>query len=137
MAKDPRREFAEQFFAGQDFFLRMQQALDRLVLPAEQRHALTDAFAGFMRPGAQLDTMIELTEAFGPPVAQIEAVREQLAEQREETKKMLDELDRVDATLNRLAAAAEQLAAGQAMFLQVARMMTGRTPEPPPSPSKE
>lgn len=128
MANDPGRELVDRFFAGQEAFQRMQQAMARLVLPPEQRHALTDAFAGLMTPGAQLDTMIELTEAFGPPQAQIEAIAEQLVAQRAQLQEMTQNLDRFEATVNRLAAAAEQLAAGQQLFVQLARTVSGQSP---------
>jgi hypothetical protein len=76
-------------------------------------------------PGAQLDAMVDMMEAFGPPLAQIESVRSELMAQREQLEAMTAELDRLETTVDRLATAAEQLAATQDVFVRMARTVTG------------
>jgi len=120
VARDPRREFVERVFAGQDAFQRMQQALAQLVLPPEQRHAINDAFINMMTPGSQFDALIEMTKAFSPPVAQIEGLAKQVGEQRRQLDAMNKELGQIEAAVNRLLAAAEQLVTNQAAFLRLA-----------------
>jgi hypothetical protein len=128
MPTDRRRDLAERLIQGQDAFRRMQQAVARLAMPPEQRAALTDGLTRLMTPGSQFDAIVELLEAFGPPVAQIEAVQKQLVDQRAQLAAMNNELDRIEVAVGRLAAAAETLSANQEMFVKLAGALTGYDP---------
>jgi hypothetical protein len=116
---------ADRLIAGQDAFRRMQQAVGRLAMPPEQRAALTDGLTRLMTPGSQFDAIVEMLEAFGPPVQQIQAVQEQLTEQRGQLTSMLKELDRLEVAVGRLAAASETLASNQELFVKLAGTLTG------------
>jgi hypothetical protein len=96
-----------------------------MAMPPDQRRIMAEGLSRMIMPGRQLEAMIEMMEAFGPPVAQIEGVREKLAEQRAQLVEMNDELDRMESALNRLATAAEQLAAFQEPFVRLAAAVTG------------
>ncbi len=52
-------------------------------------------------------------EAFGPPVAQIEALKRQLGEQRKQIASLQKQLDDIEAIVDRLARASEQIVAFQ------------------------
>ena len=59
-----------------------------------------------------------MMEAFGPPVAQIQAVKRQLAEQKAQVAILQKQLDDIEAIVGRLARASEQSTANASQHLQ-------------------
>jgi ABC-type transporter Mla subunit MlaD len=101
----------------------------RVTLSAEQRQALTAGLRGLSAAGEQLERAQKMMEAFGPPVAQIQAVKRQLAEQRAQVAIMQKQLDDIEAIVERLARASEQIVAFQKPFVRLAGAVMG-TGEP-------
>ncbi len=116
--------------AGRNAWRQIQQAMARVAFSPEQRQALTTGLRGLSAAGEQLKTAQKMMEAFGPPVVQIEAVKRQLSEQRVQVAKLQKQLDDIEAVVERLAHASEQIAAFQQPFVRLASavMGTGRDP---------
>ena len=67
----------------------------------------------------------DLIDAFGPPQAQIETMRAELAETREQLDRLDDRLAKMEAMAERLAIASEQVVAFQEPFLRMAAFLPG------------
>ena len=143
MADQP--DFLDRLQTGRDAMRKLQKSVMRLGIPAEQRQAFLDSMGRFVMPGDQLQAIVDLIDAFGPPLAQIEAAREEIADQREDLDRMQRRLATLEATLERLALASEQLVAMQGPFVKMAEIVTGQsverdgamTDEPTPDPEGE
>jgi hypothetical protein len=120
------RDFIDRLQAGRDVLRRAQENLARYTLTPEQRQALIEGMTRMSVPGDQLRSMVDMMEAFGPPLAQIEALREELASQREQVQAFDDRLAHLEAIAERLAIAGEQLVAYQEPFVRMASMFTGQ-----------
>jgi citrate synthase len=120
------RDFIDRLQAGRDVLRRAQENLARYTLTPEQRQALLEGMTRMSVPGDQLRSMVDMMEAFGPPLAQIEALREELASQREEVQALDARLAHLEAIAERLAIAGEQLVAYQEPFVRMASMLTGQ-----------
>ena len=66
-----------------------------------------------------------MMEAFGPPVAQIQAVKRQLDEQRAQVAVLQKQLEDMSAVVERLALASEQIVAFQEPFVRLAGAVMG------------
>jgi uncharacterized coiled-coil protein SlyX len=131
---DPRRlDPLDGLIAARDAVRRLQELATKVALPAEHRAALTDGLARLVMPGEQLQALIDLAEAFGPPQTQLAEIQRTIADQRAQLETMLADLARVEAGVDRLAAAAEQLAALQRPFLgALHRLGDHPSPDTPP-----
>lgn len=127
MADQP--DFLDRLQTGRDAMRKLQKSVMRLGIPAEQRQAFLDSMGRFVMPGDQLQAIVDLIDAFGPPLAQIEAAREEIADQREDLDRMQRRLATLEATLERLALASEQLVAMQGPFVKMAEIVTGQSVE--------
>ena len=125
MADQP--DFLDRLQTGRDAMRKLQKSVMRLGIPAEQRQAFLDSMGRFVMPGDQLQAIVDLIDAFGPPLAQIEAAREEIADQREDLDRMQRRLATLEATLERLALASEQLVAMQGPFVKMAEIVTGQS----------
>jgi uncharacterized phage infection (PIP) family protein YhgE len=117
MSERGRPDPLDGLVAARDAIRKLQELAGKVVLPPEHRAALTEGLAKLVMPGEQIQALIDLAEAFGPPQTQIEEIRKTIAAQRDQLEKMLEDLQRVEVGVDRLAAAAEQLAAAQRPFL--------------------
>lgn len=102
--------------SARDSVRKMQELAGKLTVPPSQRRALIDGIARMTMPGEQLEAMVELADAFGPPHTQIEHIRDTLDAQREMLESMLEDLERIEASVDRLADASQQIAAMQTPF---------------------
>jgi len=116
----------DAFQAGREALRRMQESFARYAMPPEQRQALADGMTQLLFPTDGVRAMSDFIDAFGPPLAQIEALREELAEQRDAVRKLDDRLAHMEATAERLATAAEQIQGFQEPFVRMASMVTGQ-----------
>ena len=122
-------DFLDRLQSGRDAMRNLQRSVMRLGIPQEQRQAFLDSMGRFIMPGDQLQAIVDLIDAFGPPLAQIEAARAEIADQREDLERMQRRLATLEATLERLALASEQLVAMQGPFVKMAELVTGQTVE--------
>lgn len=120
------KDFLDRIQAGRDAMRRVQQSLARYALTAEQRQAVIDGMTRLSVPGDQVRSIADMMDAFGPPLAQIEAVRAELAEQHEQVRRMDERLTHLEGIVERLAIAGEQLVAFQEPFVRMAAMFTGQ-----------
>lgn len=120
------KDFLDRIQAGRDAMRRVQQSLARYALTAEQRQAVIDGMTRLSVPGDQVRSIADMIDAFGPPLAQIEAVRAELAEQHEQVRRMDERLTHLEGIVERLAIAGEQLVAFQEPFVRMAAMFTGQ-----------
>jgi hypothetical protein len=127
------KDFLDQLQAGRDAVRKMQRSLMRMAMPEEQRKALLEGMSHITMPGDQLQTMVDLMDAFGPPLAQVEALRDELAEQRAQVDAMSERLAHMEAAAERLTSAAEQLVAFQGPFVKMAEVVTGQKATRPDS----
>ena len=95
---------------------KLQELASKLTVPVEQRKAFADSISKMVMPGEQLQAMIDLADAFGPAYNQIVEIRDTIADQRAQLEVMLDDLERIDAKVARLAVATEQISAMQEPF---------------------
>lgn len=116
----------DQFQAGREALRRLQESFARYAMPPEQRQALIDGMSQLMFPADGVRAMSDLIDAFGPPLAQIEALRSELAEQREQLAQLDGRLAHLEATAERLAIAGEQIMAFQEPYLRMAALLTGQ-----------
>jgi hypothetical protein len=114
---------------GRSAWRQIQQAMARVALSSEQRQAFTAGLRGLSAAGDQLQTAQKMMESFGPPVAQIQAVKRQLGEQRAQVAILQKQLDDIEAIVDRLARASEQIVAFQQPFVRLAGAVMG-TGEP-------
>jgi hypothetical protein len=121
------KDFLDRIQAGRDAMRRVQQSLARYALSAEQRQAIVDGMTRLAMPGDQLQSIVDMVDAFGPPLAQVETVRAELAEQRRAVQEFERRLARLEGMIERLATASEQLVAFQEPFVKMAAMFTGQT----------
>lgn len=119
-------DFLDSLAAGRDAIRRLQQSLTRYAPTAEQRQAVVGGFAQLMFPTDGVRALSDLVDAFGPPLAQVEALRAELAEQRELLSQLDDRLEHLESAAERLALAGEQILAFQEPFVQMAGMVTGQ-----------
>lgn len=119
-------DFLDQLQAGRDSLRKFQRSLVRMAVPQEQRDALMEGMSRMLIPGNQLQTLVDLMDAFGPPLAQIEALREELAEQRRTVDELNSRLVLMEASAERLATAAETIVAAQEPFVRLASLATGQ-----------
>jgi hypothetical protein len=112
--------------AGRDAIRRMQESFARYTMPPEQRQALVEGMSQLMFPTDTVRAMSDLIDAFGPPLAQVESLRSEIADQREQLSKLDDRLAVLEATAERLALAGEQIVAYQEPFMRMAGLMTGQ-----------
>ena len=77
-------------------------------------------------PGDQVQSLVDLMDSFGPPLAQIEALRSELAEQRALFEQLGERLAHMESLADRLVIAGEQLVAYQEPFVRMAAMFTGQ-----------
>ena len=112
--------------AGREAIRRMQDSFARYAMPPEQRKALVEGMSQLMFPTDTMRAMSDLIDAFGPPLAQVESLRSEIAEQREQLSKLDDRLAVMEATAERLAVAGEQIVAYQEPFMRMAAMLTGQ-----------
>jgi septal ring factor EnvC (AmiA/AmiB activator) len=132
MSERGRPDPLDGLVAARDAVRKLQELAGKVVLPPEHRAALTEGLAKLVMPGEQIQALIDLAEAFGPPQTQIEEIRKTIATQRDQLEKMLDDLQRVEAGVDRLAAAAEQLAAAQRPFMQALSFLGAADPTAQP-----
>ena len=125
MAEQPPPDFFDAFAAGREALRRMQESFSRYAMPPEQRQALADGMAQLMFPTDRVRAISDLIDAFGPPLAQIETMRAEVAAAREQLDELDDRLARMEAMAERLAIAAEQVQAFQEPFLRMASMIPG------------
>ena len=116
----------DAFQAGREALRRMQESFARYAMPPEQRQALVEGMGQLMFPSENLRALSDLIDAFGPPLAQVESLRSEIAEQREQLSKIDDRLAVMEATAERLAVAGEQIVAYQEPFMRMAAMFTGQ-----------
>ncbi len=128
MSERGRPDPLDGLVAARDAVRKLQELAGKVVLPPEHRAALTEGLAKLVMPGEQIQAMIDLAEAFGPPQTQIEDIRKTITAQRAQLETMLVDLERVEAGVERLAAAAEQLAAAQRPFLSALAFLGDREP---------
>jgi len=110
---------------ARDNIRRLQELAGKMTVPVEQRKALTESLSKMVMPGEQLQAMVDLADAFGPATTQIAEIQNSLAEQRSQLTTMLDEIERLDEKVGRLAAAAEQISATQEPFRMMLRRFEG------------
>ncbi len=125
---DPLNPF-DMLRTARDTASKMQELIVKSTLPPEHRKALVQGLTRLTLPGEQLEALIDLADAFGPPTAQIAEVQKTLDAQREQLNTMLEDLTRVQESVDRLAAAAEQLAELQKPLRDVVRRTSGSTEE--------
>jgi paraquat-inducible protein B len=111
--------------AGRSALRQIQQAMARAALSPEQRRAFTNGLRGLSAAGEQLKVAQKMMESFGPPVAQIQAVKRQLGEQRTQVANLQKQLDDIEAIVERLARASEQIVAFQQPFVRLAGVVMG------------
>lgn len=116
----------DAFQSGREAIKRMQESLARYAMPAEQRQALVEGMTQLMFPTDNVRALSDLIDAFGPPLAQVESLRAEIAEQREQLSKLDDRLAVLEATAERMAVAGEQIVAYQEPFMRMAAMVTGQ-----------
>ncbi|MGI9614708.1 MAG: hypothetical protein ACR2QO_17490 [Acidimicrobiales bacterium] len=116
----------DAFQAGREALRRMQESFSRYAMPHEQRQALVEGMGQLMFPSENVRALSDLIDAFGPPLAQVESLRSEIAEQREQLSKIDDRLAVMEATAERLAVAGEQIVAYQEPFMRMAAMFTGQ-----------
>lgn len=116
----------DAFQSGREAIKRMQESLARYAMPAEQRQALVEGMTQLMFPTDNVRALSDLIDAFGPPLAQVESLRDEIAEQREQLSKLDDRLAVLEATAERMAVAGEQIVAYQEPFMRMAAMVTGQ-----------
>ena len=137
----PEGDFLDRMTAGRDALRRVQRSVARFALSPQQRKSLLDGLSSMAVPGEQMQTMVDMVDAFGPPLAQIEALREELAEQRQQVQEVEKRLIRMEAAAERLAVLGEQLVAFQEPFVHMAEIVTGqqvsRTSQPAPAQESE
>jgi 3-methyladenine DNA glycosylase/8-oxoguanine DNA glycosylase len=119
-------DFLDSLAAGRDALRRLQQSLARYGPTTEQRQAVVGGFSQLMFPTDGVRALSDLIDAFGPPLAQIEALRAELAEQRELLSQLDDRLGHLEISAERLALAGEQILAFQEPFVRMAAMVTGQ-----------
>lgn len=119
-------DFLDNLAAGRDALRRLQQSFARYAMSPEQRQAVVGGFAQMMFPTDGVRALSDLVDAFGPPLAQVEALRAELAEQRELLSELDARLEHLEASAERLALAGEQILAFQEPFIQMAGWMTGQ-----------
>ena len=119
-------DFLDNLAAGRDAIRRLQQSVARYALSAEQREAMVGGFSQMLFPTDGVRALSDLVDAFGPPLAQIEALREELAEQRELLSELDGRLEHLEISAERLALAGEQILAFQEPFIRMAAMVTGQ-----------
>lgn len=119
-------DFLDNLAAGRDAIRRLQQSVARYALSAEQREAMVGGFSQMLFPTDGVRALSDLVDAFGPPLAQIEALREELAEQREVLSQLDGRLEHLEISAERLALAGEQILAFQEPFIRMAAMVTGQ-----------
>ena len=119
------REPLQWLPAGRSAWRQIQQAMARVTLSAEQRQALATGLRGLSVAGEQLERTQKMMEAFGPPVAQIQAVKRQLDEQRAQVAVLQKQLEDMSAVVERLALASEQIVAFQEPFVRLAGAVMG------------
>ena len=112
--------------SARDTARKVQELATKLTLPPDQRKALVENLAMLVMPGEQLNAMIELADTFGPPQTQIEEIRKTLAAQREQVETMLEDLDRIEKQVDRLAVSAAQIAEAQEPFKNLLARLEGR-----------
>jgi len=123
------RDFVDRLQASRDAVRRLQRSLVRYAMPAEQREALIDGVRRILVPGEQLSVVTDMIDAFGPAMAQIEGLREEIASQREQLRRMDERLIQMEAAAERLALAAEQIRLFQEPFVRLASLVTGQQVE--------
>lgn len=119
-------DFLDSLAAGRDALRRLQQSLARYGPTTEQRQAVVGGFSQLVFPTDGVRALSDLIDAFGPPLAQIEALRGELAEQRELLSQLDDRLGHLEISAERLALAGEQILAFQEPFVRMAAMVTGQ-----------
>ncbi len=119
-------DFLDTIQAGRDALRRMQESFARYTMSAEQRQAVLDGISQLMFPTDAVKAMSDMMDAFGPPLAQIEALRAELAEQRQQLSELDDRLAHIEITAERLALAGEQIVAYQEPFANIMALMTGQ-----------
>lgn len=119
-------DFLDSLAAGRDALRRLQQSLARYGPTTEQRQAVVGGFSQLMFPTDGVRALSDMIDAFGPPLAQIEALRAELAEQRELLSQLDDRLGHLEISAERLALAGEQILAFQEPFVRMAAMVTGQ-----------
>ncbi len=119
-------DFLDSLAAGRDALRRLQQSLARYGPTTEQREAVVGGFSQLMFPTDGVRALSDMIDAFGPPLAQIEALRAELAEQRELLSQLDDRLGHLEISAERLALAGEQILAFQEPFVRMAAMVTGQ-----------
>ena len=119
-------DFLDSLAAGRDALRRLQQSLARYGPTTEQRQAMVGGFSQLMFPTDGVRALSDMIDAFGPPLAQIEALRDELAEQRELLSQLDDRLGHLEVSAERLALAGEQILAFQEPFVRMAAMVTGQ-----------
>ncbi len=100
---------------------KLQELASKLTVPVEQRKAFADSISKMVMPGEQLQAMIDLADAFGPAYNQIVEIRDTIADQRTQLETMLEDLERIDEKVARLAVATEQISAMQEPFRMLLR----------------
>lgn len=116
----------DAFQAGREAIRRMQDSFARYAMPTEQRQAVMEGMTNLFFPADSVRALSDLIDAFGPPIAQVETLRVEIAEQREQLAKLDERLAVLEATAERLAIAGEQIVAFQEPFVRMATMMTGQ-----------
>ncbi len=119
-------DFLDSLAAGRDALRRLQQSLARYGPTTEQREAVVGGFSQLVFPTDGVRALSDMIDAFGPPLAQIEALRSELAEQRELLSQLDDRLGHLEISAERLALAGEQILAFQEPFVRMAAMVTGQ-----------
>lgn len=119
-------DFLDSLAAGRDALRRLQQSLARYGPTTEQRQAVVGGINQMMFPTDGVRALSDMIDAFGPPLAQIEALRSELAEQRELLSQLDDRLGHLEVSAERLALAGEQILAFQEPFVRMAAMVTGQ-----------
>lgn len=115
---------------GAEAMMKLQQSFARYAMPVDQQRALLDGVSRVMFPGEQLQVMVDLIDSFGPPLAQLDRLQEQLDEQRAQVQTYIERLDEIDRVLSRMATAGEQLVSFQEPFVKLASALTGQTFKP-------
>jgi len=124
-------DFIDRLQASRDVMRRLQRSMVRYALPQGQREALIDGVRRLVIPGEQLKVMVDMIETFGPPLAQIEALRDEIGSQREQLRRMDERLIQMEAAAERLALASEQIRLFQEPFVQMAALITGQRVDRP------
>jgi len=101
---------------ARDSMRRLQELAAKMTVPVEQRKAFTESLSKMVMPGEQLQAMVDLADAFGPANTQIAEIRDSIDGQRTQLTSMLEEIERLDEKVARLAVAAEQISATQEPF---------------------